>query len=171
MAVLKGCLASGLLEQRILQDIDRQPGIRGVEAAPAGTRASVSAGSAQLHDRRPATPQSIAALRRAVIHLAVRGGATERQCQDIALAVSEALTNAVIHAYAKQPRPGVVAVHAALDGDALDVVVLDKGVGMPPPTSHPATGLGLAIIARVTERLELSDAAPGTRVRMTFAIG
>ena len=33
------------------------------------------------------------------------------------------------------------------------------------------TGLGLAIIARVADRLELSDATPGTRVRMTFAIG
>jgi nitrogen fixation/metabolism regulation signal transduction histidine kinase len=56
-------------------------------------------------------------------------------------------------------------------GDALDVVVLDKDAGMPPRTTHPCTGLGLAIIARVAERFELSDAAPGTRVRMTFAIG
>jgi anti-sigma regulatory factor (Ser/Thr protein kinase) len=131
----------------------------------------VSAVTAQLHDRRPATPQNIAALRRAVIHLAMRGGATESQRQDIALAVSEALTNAVTHAYAGQARTGALAVHAALEGDALDVVVLDQGVGMPPPTTHPPTGLGLALIARVTERLELSDAAPGTRVRMTFAIG
>jgi len=164
-------MASGLLEQRGRDDVDRQLGSGGMEPAPAGTTASVSAVSAQLHDRRPAVPQSIAALRRAVIDLAVRGGATERQCQDIALAVSEALTNAVTHAYARQPRPGAVAVHGALAGDALDIVVLDSGVGMPPPTIHPPTGLGLAIIARVTERLELSDTAPGTRVRMTFAIG
>lgn len=145
--------------------------MRGVERVSAGTPPSVSAVSAQLHDHRPAAPQSIAALRRVVIDLAVRGGATERQCQDIALAVSEALTNAVTHAYARHPRPGAVAVHAALDGYALDVVVLDEGVGMAPPSMRPSTGLGLAIIARVTERLELSDAAPGTRVRMTFAIG
>jgi anti-sigma regulatory factor (Ser/Thr protein kinase) len=133
-----------------------------MEPAPAGTPAGVSSVTVELSDRRPAIPQSVALLRRAVINLAVRGGATDRQRQDIALAVSEALTNVVTHAYGGESLRGVVAVHAALDGDVLDVVVLDEGVGMPQPTTHPATGLGLAIIARVTERLELSDATPGT---------
>lgn len=129
------------------------------------------AATAQLRDLRLAIPQSIGPLRRAVIELAARGGATERQRQDIALAVSEALTNAVAHAYAGQPLPGTVALHAALDADALDVVVSDHGVGMPPPTTYPPTGLGLAIIARAADRIELSGARPGTRMRMTFAIG
>ena len=142
-----------------------------MEPAPAGTPAGVSSVTVELHDRRPATPQSVAALRRAVINLAVRGGATERERQDIALAVSEALTNVVTHAYPGRPLPGAVVVHAALDGGILDVVVADEGAGLPAPTSHPPTGLGLAIIARVADHLELSDATSGTRVRMTFAIG
>lgn len=131
----------------------------------------VSTVTAQLHDRRAATPEAIAALRRAVMKLAARGGATERQRQDIALAVSEALTNVVAHAYAGHRLPGVVAVQAALDGDALEVVVIDEGVGMRPPSTHPPAGLGLAIIARAADRLELRDTTPGTLVRMTFAIG
>lgn len=131
----------------------------------------VSTVTAELHDRRLAAPQSIAPLRRAVTGLARRGGATTRQRQDIAIAVSEALTNVVAHAYAGRRRRGDVAVRAALDGDALDVVVLDDGVGMPAPTTHPVTGLGLAIIARAADRLEIADATPGTRLRMTFAIG
>lgn len=130
----------------------------------------MSTALAQLHDRRPATPQSIAALRRAVIKLAARGGASERQRLDIALAVSEALTNVVAHAYPGHSVPGVVVVQAALEGDALEVAVLDEGVGMPPAAVHPPAGLGLAIIARAADRLKLSDATPGTRLQMTFAL-
>jgi anti-sigma regulatory factor (Ser/Thr protein kinase) len=110
-------------------------------------------------------------LRRAVITVAARVGATDRQRQDIALAVSEALTNAVAHAYPDRVLPGAVSVHAAYAGGALEVAVIDEGVGMPPPTTHATTGLGLAIIARAADRLELRDGTPGTHVRMTFAIG
>lgn len=125
----------------------------------------------QVRDRRTATPESIAPLRHAVTDLAARGGATARQREDIALAVSEALTNVVEHAYSEAPVPGVVAVEAALTEGALDVELCDEGAGMPPPADHPVTGLGLALIAQVADRLELLDATPGTRVRMTFAIG
>jgi len=142
-----------------------------VRARALGIQTGVPTVTAQLHDARRATPQGIGPLRRAVIALAARGGASDRQRQDIALAVSEALTNAVEHAYAGHDRPGPVAVHAALYDSALEVLVTDDGVGLPPPTLHPATGLGLSIIARAADRLELSDAMPGTRVRMTFAIG
>lgn len=124
-----------------------------------------------LHDSRPATPRCVAALRHAVGNLAVRGGAAERDRLDIALAVSEALANVVAHAYPAGPPPGPVTVDAALAGDVLEVVIVDEGVGMPPPADRPAAGLGLAVIARTADRLELGDAAPGTRVRMTFTIG
>ncbi|HVF79550.1 MAG TPA: ATP-binding protein [Solirubrobacteraceae bacterium] len=125
--------------------------------------------SAQLHDRRPATADHIGPLRRALVDLAARGGASERQRQDIALAISEALTNVVTHAYGT-PLPGPMALHAAIDGAVLEIDVLDEGIGMPPPATYPAGGVGLAIIARVTDGLELSDTAPGTRLRMMFEI-
>jgi serine/threonine-protein kinase RsbW len=144
----------------------------GVRRPPrAGTCASVWTVTGQLHDRWPATPQSIAPLRRAVIELATRSGATARQQDDIALAVSEAVTNVIRHAYPGRELPGIVAVHAAIHRGSLDVAVSDEGVGMPPPAGRPGTGLGLAIIARVADRLELSAMTPGTRIRMTFAIG
>jgi serine/threonine-protein kinase RsbW len=126
--------------------------------------------TAELHDRRLATPQSIGLLRRGVIGLAMRGGATDAKRQDIALAVSEALTNVVAHAYRHDQLPGSVAVQAALDSNALEVLVLDEGVGMPSPTGRPPAGIGLALIARVADQLAISDARPGARVRMTFTI-
>jgi len=127
----------------------------------------------RLHDRLPALPESIAPLRHAVLGFASDSGASERQREDIALAVSEALSNAVVHAYVGRDSPGLLAVNARLRGRWLEVVVCDEGVGMLPRTDSPGLGLGLALIARVTEELELEslDAIPGVRVRMKFAIG
>ncbi len=125
----------------------------------------------QLRDRGPAVPEAIARLRHAVVDFAARGGATARQREDIALAVSEALTNVVQHAYAQAPVPGVMAVQAAINDGSLVLVVCDDGAGMPPPADRPASGLGLALIAIIADRLELNDTTRGTRVRMTFAIG
>lgn len=139
-------------------------GLRGI---PVG----VSTPTARLHDRRIATPQSIAPLRRAVVDLAERGGATDLQCQDISLTVSEAVTNVVAHAYPAPAAVGTVAVEASLDEQELLVVVIDEGVGMPSAVTHPSAGLGLAIIAQAVDRLTLSGAAPGARVSMTFTIG
>ena len=127
----------------------------------------------RLHDRLPALPESIAPLRHSVLGFASDSGASERQREDIALAVSEALSNAVVHAYVGHDSPGLLAVNARLRGRWLEVVVCDEGVGMLPRTDSPGLGLGLALIARVTEELELEslDAIPGVRVRMKFAIG
>lgn len=136
-----------------------------------GYSRTVSTITGQLRDRRTATAQSIAPLRHAVTAFAARGGATSRQCQDIALAVSEALTNVVQHAYREETSPGVMAMQAALSEGSLEVDFRDDGAGLPPPAEHPATGLGLALIAKVADRLELRDRTPGTRVSMTFTIG
>jgi serine/threonine-protein kinase RsbW len=100
-------------------------------------------------------------------------GATERQREDIALAVSEAVSNAVLHAYADHEVPGDVGVSACMTEGALEVTVCDEGSGIVPRPQSPGLGLGLALMGRMAEqmRLEHHDAESGTRVRMTFAIG
>lgn len=124
-----------------------------------------------MHQQLPALAQSIAPLRQAVAEFAGEGGASAGQRATIALAVSEALSNAVIHAYAGDDRPGVMAVDAQMHERSLEVVVCDEGSGMRPRTDSPGAGLGLPLIAHLAEQLEVSDTTPGTRVRMTFAIG
>lgn len=111
-------------------------------------------------------------LRRAVIEFAARNGASERRCEDIALAVSEALANAVIHAYVGYDEPGGVGVEAWMNERSLEVVVCDEGIGLKPRVDSPGLGLGLALIGQMTERLVLDSAEtqPGVCVRMTFAI-
>lgn len=139
-----------------------------------GSRSAVSVDyQERLHERLPALPQSIAPLRHSVLGFASDSGASERQREDIALAVSEALSNAVIHAYVGHESPGLVAVNVRRRGRWLEVVVCDEGVGMLPRTDSPGLGLGLPLIVRVTEQLELEslDEVPGIRVRMKFAIG
>ena len=139
-----------------------------------GRPISVSTGfQSRLRESLPARAENIAPLRRAVVAYAGSNGASERQREDIALAVSEALSNAVLHAYVGHERPGDVGVDAWIDERALMVVVCDEGVGMLPRPDSPGLGLGLPLIARMTEHLEVAspDTMPGMRLRMTFAIG
>lgn len=120
----------------------------------------------------PALPDSIGPLRRAITSYAQRSGATSQQCEDIALAASEALSNVVLHAYVGHDRPGDVRVEAWLGEGELNVSVADDGIGMTPRVDSPGLGLGLAIIGRVCDRMRLEggDDGPGVCVCMTFAI-
>ena len=134
---------------------------------------AVSNGRASLHERVPACPQSIARLRHAATAFAGRHGASDSQREDIALAVSEAVSNAVKHAYPGRNRDGTVDLHARIRDASLKVLVCDDGEGMQPRSTSPGLGLGLAVIGQVTQdvQVESRDPSPGVRVRMTFAIG
>jgi anti-sigma regulatory factor (Ser/Thr protein kinase) len=85
--------------------------------------------------------------------------------------VSEAVTNAVIHAYSDAPAPGDVEVVAQrhLD-DGLEVVVCDDGHGMKPRPDSPGVGVGLPLVATLAEQFEIeAREGGGTRLRMIFA--
>jgi anti-sigma regulatory factor (Ser/Thr protein kinase) len=124
-----------------------------------------------LSERLPAEPQSVTLLRGAIEEFAAGNGASERQRAAIALAVSEAVSNAVVHAYVDRDVPGTVGVQAQVHERSLEVVVCDEGVGMRPRLDSPGLGIGLGMIARLSEKLELAETTPGVCVRMTFAIG
>ena len=124
-----------------------------------------------LRERLPAEPQSVPRLRGAIEEFAADNGASDSQRAAIALAVSEAVSNAVVHAYVDRDVPGTVAVEANVHEHLLEVVVCDEGVGMRPRLDSPGLGIGLGMIARLSEKLELSERSPGVCVRMTFAIG
>jgi anti-sigma regulatory factor (Ser/Thr protein kinase) len=125
----------------------------------------------QLHERVPARPESIAPLRKAVVRFAAGNGASAPERDDIALAVTEALGNAVLHAYVGHDRPGPLALDAWMRERSLEVVVCDEGNGMTPRTDSPGLGIGLTLIERIAQQLRFEETRPGVRVRMTFAIG
>jgi anti-sigma regulatory factor (Ser/Thr protein kinase) len=130
----------------------------------------VLADFAELREQRPARGANIAPLRQAVVDFARVHGASYDELEDIAVAVSEALTNVVVHAYVGRDSPGVVAVHAWMSQRQLQVVVCDEGVGMRPRTDSPGLGFGLSIIYRIAQQVHIADTPSGVRLRMTFAI-
>jgi anti-sigma regulatory factor (Ser/Thr protein kinase) len=91
----------------------------------------------------------------------------------IALAVTEAVTNAVLHAYVDAAEPGEVEVIVQRVGDdCVEIVVCDEGRGMRPRTDSPGLGLGLPLVATLAEHFEVQARdGGGTRVRMAFAAG
>lgn len=117
----------------------------------------------------PALPDSVARGRRELSSFAEAAGADERQVESIRLAVSEAMTNAVLHAY--REGGGEVHLTAALVSDELWVLVADDGCGLEPRTDRPGLGLGLAIMSQVSEEMAVVPrASGGTEVRMRFAL-
>jgi serine/threonine-protein kinase RsbW len=90
---------------------------------------------------------------------------------DMKMAVTEACTNVVVHAY--RDGPGPLEVQMLADTAGLTVVVRDEGQGIQPArarASTPALGLGLPLIAALSDTFELhGGAGHGTEVRMTFA--
>ncbi|MDQ3677161.1 MAG: ATP-binding protein [Actinomycetota bacterium] len=126
----------------------------------------------RLREQRAAIPEHVGALRAAVVRFARARGASRRECEHIALAVSEALSNSVLHAYVGQDPPGPVTVEAWAQDRSLTVVVSDEGLGMLPRLDSPGLGIGLPLIAQMTERLDIEDrdGRPGVCLRMTFAL-
>ena len=87
------------------------------------------------------------------------------------MAISEAATNAVLHAY-RDRDPGEIRVAADLTGDgSLRIVVEDDGFGPLPRPDSPGLGLGLPTIASVADAVELSAGrAAGARLSMSFVL-
>ena len=117
----------------------------------------------------PAVPDSVPRARSAVVNLASEAGATGEEIDAIRLATSEALTNAVVHAYVGAP--GEVHVCAAVEAGELEVIVADDGRGPAPRVGHRGMGLGLALIAEAANAFAiLKRPGGGTEVQMRFAV-
>ena len=117
----------------------------------------------------PARAENVAVVRHAVGGLGEALEIGDNVLSDVKLAVTEACTNAVVHAYPDGDGPLEVAAY--LRESRLLLVVRDEGRGIVPRTDSPGLGLGLPLIATLAEALELgTDAENRTEVRMTFRI-
>ena len=117
----------------------------------------------------PARAENVAVVRHAFGGLGEALSLPEQLLSDIKLAVTEACTNVVIHAYPDEEGP--MEVRAAVGDGELSVVVRDEGRGVVPRADSPGLGLGLPLIATLTESLELGTGDnEETEVRMTFRL-
>lgn len=118
----------------------------------------------------PAVADSVPRAREALSTLARAGGATADQIDSIRLAVSEAATNVVVHAY--DDDSGRIQLDAGLAAGELWVLIADDGLGMRPQTQSPGLGFGLSLISQVCDEFEIAKrSSGGLEVRMRFALG
>ena len=90
---------------------------------------------------------------------------------DLKLALTEACSDSIRHAYTDDD--GKVGIRYVLDEDRLVVEVIDQGPGFEPPPPTEATaepdegGLGIAIIRALVDELDVTSDERGSRLRLT----
>ncbi len=116
----------------------------------------------------PAVPESVPVARRALTEMAAAAGASGDRLDEIRLAVSEALTNAVVHAY-RNNAPGRFHVTAAVADGELWVLIGDDGRGMHAWNDSEGLGIGLSLISGLSDDFTIvTRASGGTEVQMRF---
>jgi serine/threonine-protein kinase RsbW/stage II sporulation protein AB (anti-sigma F factor) len=116
-----------------------------------------------------ADPEEVRRIRHALADYAADQGVARPVVDDLSLAISEIVSNAVVHAFPDRD-DGTITVMATVNGGEMTVRVVDDGVGLQARMDSPGAGLGLAIAGRVADRMVVEHPSHGgTEVRMTFA--
>jgi serine/threonine-protein kinase RsbW len=117
----------------------------------------------------PAVAESVPRARRAIAEFAERAGLSDERLDRLRLALSEAVTNVVVHAY--RGRNGELQIDAAVAADEFWVLVADTGCGYQTPSKNPGFGFGLALIADACDEFVITERAHGgTEARMGFLL-
>lgn len=112
--------------------------------------------------------------------LAAQADFTVAEVDEVKLAVSEAVTNAIVHGYGSDPGH-TVHLEVSITGGALEIAVVDRGRGIenvtlamqPAVSSDPdRMGLGFCFMESHMDTLQVESApGRGTRVNMTKRSG
>jgi serine/threonine-protein kinase RsbW len=123
------------------------------------------------HWTASAIPEEVRRLRGEVARFAAAAGVTDPPLADVKLAISEALTNVVVHSYSEAGAPGPIDVAATVRDGRLVITIADEGPGLRPRPDSPGAGLGLPIIASVAGGFEIRERDPrGTELRLCFSL-
>ena len=116
-------------------------------------------------------PEAAGCARRLTGAYAAAHGADAETLAAITLCVTEAVTNAVVHAYRDADEPGVVMVEMQKPDGYLCLYVRDHGTGIVPKLGSPGLGLGLSLISGIAASCELRTSdGEGTEVIMRFEL-
>ena len=99
-------------------------------------------------------------------------GASPRALQKMRLAITEATSNVVLHAFPPGAQRGRISVSVELlDEDHVRIVIGDDGHGIQMRRASPGLGLGLPLMSEFSADMEIV-AGPdgGTDVRMDFPL-
>jgi anti-sigma regulatory factor (Ser/Thr protein kinase) len=124
----------------------------------------------QVDRMRPAVAEAVGELRVLARDLASRAGAVPDVLERVAIAVSEAVSNVVEHAY-DRGSPGWVRMTASVGAGEITVLVADSGRGLGGSHSSVGLGLGLGLLADACDSLSIMRRSPaGTLLEMRFAL-
>jgi serine/threonine-protein kinase RsbW len=116
----------------------------------------------------PARPEYVAVIRHVLGALAEALRLPAGQVEDMRLAVTEACTNVVRHAY-HDHEPGPIDVVIRPGGDRVELIVSDEGRGIGPSADVAGPGLGLPLIAALADSVEIGHGpSRGSRLAMSF---
>jgi serine/threonine-protein kinase RsbW len=145
----------------------------------ASTGGPGAGGARAITLRIPAKPEYITLCRLALTGLAQMRAIGEDVMADLKLALTEAVSNSVRHAYGPGG-DGHVDVTYELDGDRLGVEVVDDGAGFDPDEAPSFEGgelseggLGIAIIRSIADEFEIQSrpGERGSRLRFVKNLG
>ena len=135
--------------------------------------AMTSLGAREVRLRIPAKPEYITLCRLALTGLSRLRPLAEETLADLKLAITEACSNSVRHAYSGGD--GCVDVRYELHADRLVIEVSDTGEGFEPPAGETDDeeeltegGLGIAIIRAVADELEIATGPEGRGSLLRF---
>jgi serine/threonine-protein kinase RsbW len=121
----------------------------------------------------PARAEFVALCRLALTGLARTRALRPEVVADLKLALTEACSNSIRHAY-KDGHEGIVEIRYELRPDRIQVEVADDGYGFDPtlidrpPEEVDEGGLGIAIIRAVTDELDIAPGPDGQGSRLRF---
>ena len=115
----------------------------------------------------PAEPEALIAARRALRRWLGETGAGPDETYDITLAVGEACTNAIEHAYT--PGNATFDLQASREGDRLTIRVRDHGQWRSPRGTNRGRGLGL--MEALMDSVNVEKSGSGTVIEMTKQLG
>jgi anti-sigma regulatory factor (Ser/Thr protein kinase) len=122
-----------------------------------------------IHRRVPASASAVPRLRGIARSYASGScGLDEDQATLVAMVVTEAAANVVLHAYPDEP--GMIEFAADADEDELRVRVSDRGVGIDSPSANRGLGAGLRIMRRLALTRITSQPGRGTSVELRFEL-
>ncbi len=116
-----------------------------------------------------ALPALIPTMRHRARDFATANGAAPKVVEAVALAVTEAVTNVVKHAYEPGASDRTMWLRGSAGDGLLEITVSDRGLGFR-ESAHPGLGVGLSIIANMSAELDVDQSPAGTELRMRFPL-
>jgi anti-sigma regulatory factor (Ser/Thr protein kinase)/GAF domain-containing protein len=159
LAVLKGATSVDELCRRAVDTMVPAERLRDDVAIVAIQNAEIDD---VLDLRLPADPKILAEIRLALRRWLRHQGASDSQTMEITLAVSEACTNAIEHAYS--PAPAEFTLHASADAGGVTFIVADVGRWRVPRGTD--RGRGLTIIRAAMDDVHVNSSETGTEIVM-----